>query len=234
MSKSSSEMALVAISRLARVGIILRQLRLALRALMLRLGVVEFRLIRPRIDREQEVALLHLLAFLEMNLVEITADARAISTVSGDSSRPMYSSHSTISFAQAAPRKRPGESEPRAAVFCRHAANSEPCNDQGEYRGRQFNNVLENGPFILLKMPRSKSKAVTAELRRTPHRVGPCAAGARVRWFEPQPAISRACAALARTSSRARRSRQTLSPATIRGSTGIGRRSVRVRIHPAA
>src|ERR1051326_2295859 len=38
--------------------------------------MIEFRLIRARINREQQFALLHLLAFLEMNLVEITADAR--------------------------------------------------------------------------------------------------------------------------------------------------------------
>ncbi len=41
------------------------------------LGVraVEFRLIRARINRQQEVAFLHFLALLEMHLVEITTNA---------------------------------------------------------------------------------------------------------------------------------------------------------------
>jgi hypothetical protein len=43
---------------------------------MLRIRMIELRLIRPGVNREQEVALLHLLAFLEMNLIEIPADAR--------------------------------------------------------------------------------------------------------------------------------------------------------------
>src|SRR5882672_7294722 len=38
--------------------------------------MIEFCLIRARINREQQVTLLDFLAFLEMNLVEITADAR--------------------------------------------------------------------------------------------------------------------------------------------------------------
>src|SRR2546427_2290438 len=38
--------------------------------------MIELRLIWARINREQQVALLDFLAFLEMNLVEVTADAR--------------------------------------------------------------------------------------------------------------------------------------------------------------
>lgn len=37
--------------------------------------MVEFRLVRARINRKQEVACLHLLALLEMNLVEIATNA---------------------------------------------------------------------------------------------------------------------------------------------------------------
>src|SRR6185503_12434594 len=40
-------------------------------------GAVVFRLIRTTINCEQQIAFLDLLAFLEMNLVKIAADARA-------------------------------------------------------------------------------------------------------------------------------------------------------------
>src|SRR5204863_3152975 len=43
---------------------------------MLGVGPVEFRLIWAWINREQQIALLDLLALLEMHLVEITAHAR--------------------------------------------------------------------------------------------------------------------------------------------------------------
>ena len=45
-------------------------------AFVFRVRMIEFCLIRARINREQQIALLDLLSFLEMNLVEITADAR--------------------------------------------------------------------------------------------------------------------------------------------------------------
>ena len=44
---------------------------------MLGIGQIVLRLIRARINREQQIALLHLLAFLEVHLVEITVDARS-------------------------------------------------------------------------------------------------------------------------------------------------------------
>src|SRR6185369_14258818 len=49
---------------------------LALRPLILGIGSIEFCLIRARVNRDQKIALLDRFALLEMDLVEITADAR--------------------------------------------------------------------------------------------------------------------------------------------------------------
>jgi hypothetical protein len=75
-------------------------LQLALRFSLLQVGtcLIERGLIRARVDHEQEVARLDQLAVLEADLVDVAADARRICTLSTASVRPVYSSHSTISF----------------------------------------------------------------------------------------------------------------------------------------
>ena len=60
----------------ARASCGTRQLRLAARALEFRLGAIERGAVAALVDHEQQVALAHLLAFLECDALDVAADAR--------------------------------------------------------------------------------------------------------------------------------------------------------------
>ena len=78
----------------ARVNVELRVADADLRLIELRLGLIERALERARIDGEQQVALLHVLAVGELHLGEVAGDARAHLDRFDRAKRPVYSSHS--------------------------------------------------------------------------------------------------------------------------------------------